>query len=164
MHRSTRREALVTLAAGVAAGPLAAQTGRKLLTFSESEYELLSVLADMILPPTDTPGAREAGVPAILDEDLAEDGERLQTLRTGLADLQERGFRDWPEEGRLELLTRFSEASGEERDFFETLKELTVDAYYSTEAGLVQELGYRGNTYLADFPGCTHDHQIDGDA
>lgn len=164
MSRSTRREALVTLTAGIAAGPLAAQRGREPRTFSPAEYQLLGTLADMIVPPTDTPGALEAGVPEILDEDLAEDGERLRTLRAGLANLQERGFPDWTEEGRLELLTRFSEASGQERTFFETLKELTVDAYYSTEAGLVQELGYRGNTYLAEFPGCTDDHQIDEDA
>ncbi len=47
-------------------------------------------------------------------------------------------------------------ASGERQAHFKLLKDMTVDYYYSTEAGLVTELGYKGNTYLSDFPGCTH--------
>ena len=37
-----------------------------------------------------------------------------------------------------------------------TRKDLTIDHYYATEVGLVKELGYQGNTYLAEFPGCEH--------
>lgn len=40
--------------------------------------------------------------------------------------------------------------------FFETMKNLTVDNYYRSEAGLVEELGFKGNTFRASFPGCTH--------
>jgi hypothetical protein len=37
---------------------------------------------------------------------------------------------------------------------------MTVEAYYSTEIGLAQELGYQGNSYLREFPGCQHEeHQ-----
>jgi hypothetical protein len=40
--------------------------------------------------------------------------------------------------------------------FFQTMKDLTIDGYYSSEQGLVQELGFKGNTFRASFPGCTH--------
>lgn len=162
MLRTTRREALVTIAAGFAARPLGAQVAYEPKTFAADEYELLGALVDMILPPTDTPGAREVGVHAMLDEDFARDDERLGIIRGGLATLTERGFLDLSADGQVALLTEYSEAAGSQRDFFETLKGLTIDAYYATEVGLVDELGYQGNTYLAEFKGCTHDHGIEG--
>ncbi len=161
MLRTTRREALVTIAAGFAARPLGAQLNYEPRTFAADEYELLGALVDLILPPTDTPGAREVGVHSMLDEDLAGDGERLGIIRGGLASLKERGFLELSAEGQVDVLTEYSESTGSQRDFFETLKGLTIDAYYATEIGLVDELGYQGNTYLAEFEGCTHDHAIE---
>jgi hypothetical protein len=38
--------------------------------------------------------------------------------------------------------------------FFRLIKNLTADGYYTSRAGLVEELGYTGNTVLAKFPGC----------
>lgn len=39
--------------------------------------------------------------------------------------------------------------------FFRLVKNLTADGYYTSRAGLIDELGYRGNTALARFPSCT---------
>ena len=40
------------------------------------------------------------------------------------------------------------------------MKGLTVDGYYTSQAGLTQELGWHGNTFLTEFKGCTHpEHQ-----
>ena len=40
------------------------------------------------------------------------------------------------------------------------VKDMTIDAYYKTEAGLKTELGWHGNTFLTSFPGCDHpEHQ-----
>lgn len=38
--------------------------------------------------------------------------------------------------------------------FFRLIKNLTADGYYTSRAGLLQELGYAGNTALAKFPSC----------
>lgn len=161
MLKTTRREALVTIAAGLSAPALHSQGTYEPSTFSAEEYESLGTLVDMILPPSDTPGAREAGVHAMLDEDLAKKATTLGILRDGLAALREQGFEDMTPAQRVETLTRYSESTGADKEFFDTLKGLTIDAYYSTEIGLVQELGYQGNTYLAEFPGCTHEHDLD---
>ena len=39
--------------------------------------------------------------------------------------------------------------------FFRLLKNLTADGYYTSRVGLVDELGYKGNTALPQFPSCT---------
>ena len=39
-------------------------------------------------------------------------------------------------------------------EFFVAVKRLTADGYYTSRVGLLDELGYRGNTALAGFPAC----------
>ena len=39
--------------------------------------------------------------------------------------------------------------------FFRLVKNLTADGYYTSRIGLIDELGYSGNTALARFPSCT---------
>lgn len=39
--------------------------------------------------------------------------------------------------------------------FFRLIKNLTADGYYTSRVGLLQELGYNGNTALSRFPSCT---------
>ncbi len=38
---------------------------------------------------------------------------------------------------------------------FRLIKNLTADGYYTSRVGLLEELGYNGNTMLARFPECT---------
>ena len=161
MPQTTRRQALVTLAAGLSVRSGSAQGAYEPVTFSEEEFDLLGAVVDMILPASDTPGAREVGVHAMIDEDLSERSDHLGTLRNGLATLRSEGFADMAVTQRTAVLTSFEDGSGENKEFFETVKGLTIDAYYSTEIGLVQELGYQGNTYLDEFPGCTDDHELE---
>jgi hypothetical protein len=62
---------------------------------------------------------------------------------------------------QIAVLTPLSLDSGSSLGkFFKMVKDMTVDAYYKTEAGLKTELGWHGNTYLPEFKGCTHpEHQ-----
>jgi hypothetical protein len=44
--------------------------------------------------------------------------------------------------------------------FYQRVKEMTVEGFYTSKIGLVDVLGYRGRTFLTEFPGCTHpEHQ-----
>jgi hypothetical protein len=38
-------------------------------------------------------------------------------------------------------------------EFFSTLRKYTADGFFTSEIG-IQYLGYIGNTYLKEFPGC----------
>ena len=39
--------------------------------------------------------------------------------------------------------------------FFQLVKNLTADGYYTSRTGLLEELGYTGNSALAKFPACS---------
>ena len=39
--------------------------------------------------------------------------------------------------------------------FFRLIKNLTADGYYTSRVGLIEELGYSGNTFRPSFPQCT---------
>ncbi|HKP88138.1 MAG TPA: gluconate 2-dehydrogenase subunit 3 family protein, partial [Blastocatellia bacterium] len=67
-------------------------------------------------------------------------------------------------EQQIELLTQISKneksPSTVEERFFRTIKNSTIDGYYTSEIGIHQELHYKGNSYLKEFTGCTHpEHQ-----
>jgi hypothetical protein len=59
-----------------------------------------------------------------------------------------------------ELLTRLAERPSSEEPagvaFFVEARRLTIDGYYRSEAGMLQELGFEGRTFLPAFEGCTH--------
>ena len=165
----TRRDAIKTVAAGLAvsaAGSAAAAPLVQIATayqprnFSSDQFRLLTTLVEMIIPETGTPGAAAAGVDRIIDDELGKDLDRRAKFRQGLAVLEAEKFSERDKDDQVRLLTEFSNSDGEKGEFFALLKDLTIDGYYSTEIGMVRELGYRGNTFLKDFPGCTHEeHQ-----
>src|SRR2546422_11588875 len=88
------------LTAGLPAGRLAAlgrsvharARGRALQVLDPHQAETVATIAEMIIPETDTPGARAAHVPEFIDLMLAEwfaDDDRARFL-AGLADVDER--------------------------------------------------------------------------
>lgn len=136
--------------------------------FQPAEFRTLEELTECIIPRSDTPGARDAGVALLIDKAVLADHTLTQPFRAGLADLNAaaidaygKEFLALPNEQKVHVLTPMSlEAQSDRGKFFAMVKDMTIDAYYKTEAGLVQELGWHGNTYLANFPGCTHpEHQ-----
>lgn len=141
---------------------------------SAHQNEMVTVLSELIIPRTDTPGAREAQVNRFIDSVLQEatPADRTAFLK-GLAWMDARSrllvgkdvLSATPAE-QTELLTRLSseERRGAEEqigvDFFQALKSMTITGYYSTEIGLRQELGDDGQMVQAEFKGCTHpEHQ-----
>jgi hypothetical protein len=158
MPNPSRRQALVTIAAGSAAaacsGPETPVSG----PLSAVEIDRLAELADTIIPATDSPGAREAGIGQMIAEDAAADDALLAQVRGLLGDFERKGLFSQDADGRIAVMTAMMNGAESEKAAFESLKSLAVDYYYRTEIGLAQELGYQGGTYLAEFPGCTHDH------
>ena len=123
----------------------------------------MATIAERILPATDTPGAREAGVHEFIDlllTDWRSDEERDRFL-AGLAQLDADSRQSFGEaflsltaEQQLTLLdpldveaARVRQAAAaaglEEIDdpsFFVMMKEMTLAGYYTSEIGMTQEL------------------------
>jgi len=147
----------------VPAGPYSARN------FDEAEFAVICRVADLIIPPSDTPGAVAAGVPRYIDGVVTANPGHKTRFRAGLKWLDSaastkfgRKFLDLDEAQQISLLKPLSEAVDGGRAqsdgdrFFALIKSMTADGYYTSRIGLVQELGYKGNTVLAAFPECTH--------
>lgn len=142
--------------------------------FSARQDELVTALAEMIIPQTDTPGAKAARVNRFIDTVLHEAPARdREAFLRGLSWLDNRSRtlygRDFLAAGtanQTALLTRLSAGetpSPEDRtgvEFFRAIKGMTIDGYYTSEIGLRQELGDDGQLFHLKFEGCTHpEHQ-----
>jgi hypothetical protein len=105
-------------------------------------------------------------VAAYIDARLAEafDAADRTTWRDGLKLIEQlsrqvngKPFLNATAAERLALLERIAANEGKpekpEEQFFKELKSRVVDAYYTSEIGIKQELEYRGNTYQAEFSG-----------
>ncbi len=142
---------------------------------SPAQLEAVATLAELIIPTTETPGARAALVDRFIDNLLANaqpaDKERFLTglawVDTRSTALYGKPFTGATPEQQTELLTKLAAASGHAADdapgvpFFTAIKQMTISGYYSTKIGLEQELGDNGQLFTAVFEGCTHDeHQV----
>lgn len=122
---------------------------------SSGELKFVDALAEGILPATDTPGARAAGVPAFIGLLFSEwmYRDEQQAFRDGLAALTVdakartgRAFVELDPARQLELLqawdtAAFAPAPREAPPpFFRRFKTLVVVGYYTSEVGQVQEL------------------------
>ena len=128
-------------------------------TLSTGQLELVAVMAEHIIPQTDTPGARAAGVHRFVDALLSDHyptAERDRFL-AGLADVDAqtrtrygKAFVDCTPDQQVALLTELDEAAfpavqidsprTSDTWFFRRMKELTLVGYYTSQVGATQEL------------------------
>jgi gluconate 2-dehydrogenase gamma chain len=139
------------------------------------QNETLSVLSDVIIPATDTPGAKEALVNRFLDLMVsAQPAEFQQQFVNALSFIDSESqqqfgdeFRKLTPDDQVGLLSAWAyprEASqwmeqAEKPDpghqHFGLLKALIAAAYYGSEIGQ-KELGWDGNFAHGDYQGCEH--------
>jgi sugar phosphate isomerase/epimerase len=144
----------------------------KPLFFSAEAYRDVSALVDAIIPVTETPGALAARADEYADlmiwldqEQHPTAEERITGFRRTVTTRYHKAFADLPSEQKSEFLTYLTGKSVAAADrpaaqFFSQIRSLAVHAYYTSPQGLIEDLGYKGNTYVAEFIGCTHpEHQ-----
>jgi hypothetical protein len=158
-----RREALKTGAAVALATPFLRAATWKPSLFTAHQNETVIALTDLIIPATDTPGAKAALVNRYMDL-LLKDGSSTERDRflAGLKWLDEESqrrekvvFVKMPAAKQIELLESLDSGEGEGNEFFRLAKSFTVRVYYQTEIG-TKELNKRG---VPKSFGCTHNGQ-----
>ena len=137
---------LAALLSGCEASP--PPSGWAPAALTQPQLDVLTVVVDRIIPATDTPGARDVGVPAFIDTLLdryAEEDQRRRVL-AGLDELGPEFLALTPEEQAALLVTldaeavRAREGDADPLPYFATLKEWTLVGYYTSEAGATEEL------------------------
>ena len=138
--------------------------------FDAHQNDTVVVLSELIIPQTDTPGAKAAKVNEFVDLVLsdASESDRKQFLK-GLAWMDARSqelfgtdFVSAAPEQQTALLTILASPKNkafEDQvgiDFFNAIKGLTITGYYTSEIGMKQELGDDGQLFFLEYPGCTH--------
>lgn len=144
--------------------------GRALAVLDPHQAETVGVIAEMIIPETDTPGAGAAHIPEFADLMLAEwssEDERTR-FRAGLADVDARSraafgadFVAGTDAQRAAILTTLdaevqAAQRAQEQPFFQRLKALTVYGYYTSKVGATQELHFEA--VPGSFDHCTDVH------
>lgn len=141
------------------------------------QYATVKGIAEMIIPRTETPGAADVGVAEFIDLMLTEwyeEGERKRFF-TGLAAVDSRtrarfkkNFVDCTSSEQSEMLTALGKEMAAEvpqhargfhsrgrsdgENFYATFRQLTLTAYYTSEAGATQALHFE--MIPGDYQGC----------
>lgn len=160
MERRTALQRLAVLLGGIALSPellagmaARAAAGEQPAGLQAGQLELLAELAETILPETDTPGAKAAGVDrfiALMVQECLPAAEAryfwdgLATADAYCNQLFGKSFTACPPEARNTFLRRLEAASKDKPDpeFWRMLKSLTLQGYFSSEIGMTQALNY----------------------
>lgn len=137
--------------------------------FSAHAYKTLQSLGQTIIPPDDEArGAVEAGAPEFIDLLTSENKDYQVLLGGGLMWLDNTCIDRYgsvylectaaQQKEILDLIAyrknfKKDPSLGQGIEFFSFLRKLTADGFFTSEIG-INYLGYVGNAYLKDFPGC----------
>lgn len=137
--------------------------------FDPLQYKTLQSLCEAILPAdADSGGAIEAGAPEFIDLLTSENTEYQSQLGEGLKWLDAtcksrygKTYLDCTPQQQIEILDLIAYRKNTAQDanlsrgveFFSFLRNFTADGFFTSKIG-IKYLGYKGNTYLTEFPGC----------
>lgn len=132
-------------------------------------YKTLQSLCQTIIPSDeDAKGAIEAGAPEFIDLITSENKDYQVALGGGLMwldntclDRYGSAYLDCTAARRKEILdliaysknAKHDPSLGQGMEFFGFLRKLTADGFFTSEIGIAY-LGYIGNTFVKEFPGC----------
>jgi gluconate 2-dehydrogenase gamma chain len=137
--------------------------------FSAHFYKTLQSLCQTIIPSDeDAKGAIEAGAPEFIDLITSENkayqvalGGGLMWLDNTCIDRYGNTYLDCTPQQQKEILdliayrknAKNDPSLGQGIEFFAFLRKLTADGFFTSEIG-INYLGYIGNTFVSEFPGC----------
>jgi hypothetical protein len=134
--------------------------------FAPDDFAALQAFTEILIPTDDTPGAREAWcahyIDFVLQSSVDVTPEVPRQWRQAMTALRDAGFHAADAAGRAAIVEAMARP---ERDravthpayaAFRLIKQQTVFAFYTSRAGSIEALDYRGNSYNPTFPACEH--------
>lgn len=119
--------------------------------FKGNEAAILTAIADVMIPRTDTSGALDANVPAFIDSMMAEvyNTEAQQRFHDGCAEFAA-SHEDFLEQDKAaqtatvkQALEAALSAEATQRPFILMARELTLLGFYTSEVGITENMEYQ---------------------
>lgn len=122
--------------------------------FTPGQAEVLAEICELIIPTTDTPGAKAAGVPAFIQKfvaDCYEDADRkafsdgFAMVETLSRDMAGADFMKAGAAKQVEILKAIEKKHHDDKKanpWWGTMKQLTMFGYFTSEIGCTQALRY----------------------
>ena len=139
--------------------------------FGTEDFDALQAFTEILIPTDDTPGAREAHCAHFIDfvlqasTEAAPDTQRQ--WRAAMTALREAGFHQADARSRAALVEAMSRPERERGathpayTAYRLIKQQNTFAFYTSRAGSIEALDYKGNSYNVTFPACNHpEHRI----
>lgn len=140
--------------------------------FTQTEYETVERLSEMILPSDGSAGAREAGVSEFIDFMVFSDPSVQYRFRYGLTwldtrseELYGKAFGSLQNDQQADILQHlaykdhYRPGEDEGREFFKRIREYTIMGFYTSRIGL-EQLDYPGLKFYSESPGCPHPEHL----
>jgi hypothetical protein len=139
--------------------------------FDAEDFAALQAFTQILIPTDETPGAREAHCAHFIDfvlqasTDVAPDTQNQ--WRTAMRALRDAGFHAADTDARAALVAAMSRPERERGAAhpayfaYRLIKQQNTFAFYTSRAGIIENLDYRGNSYYPEYPACSHpEHQV----
>jgi len=144
-RRSLLRSAILLVGGSLGGIPNIALAATADRFFTPAQFAIMSEMAEIIMPPTASPGAKDAGVPDYLDALMTNwaSGKRQGQFRALFDEVGGVGFMNLDDAGRLAFMKNFD--AGKLRVWdpaYTKFKELVLTLYYLAEVGATKELRY----------------------
>jgi hypothetical protein len=133
--------------------------------FAADDFEALQSFTEILIPTDETPGAREGHCAHYIDFVLqSSEGmpAHQKQWRDAMSLLKTAGFHDADTKTRLALVEVMSKperdrnASHPAYPAYRLIKQQNTFAFYTSRAGMIDNLDYKGNSYNVTFPACNH--------
>jgi hypothetical protein len=134
--------------------------------FDSDDFKALQAFTEILIPTDETPGAREAHcahfIDFVLDSSTGVNPDVQRQWREAMAALKAAGFHATDAAGRAAIVAAMArpeidrDATHPAYSAYRLIKQQNTFAFYTSRAGMIDTLDYRGNSVNAEFPTCTH--------
>jgi gluconate 2-dehydrogenase subunit 3-like protein len=139
--------------------------------FSAEDFDALQAFTEILIPTDDTAGAREAHcahfIDFLLDSSTGVNPDLQRQWRDAMSALKTAGFHAGDAAARAKIVADMARpevdrtASHPGYATYRLIKQQNTFAFYTSRAGMIETLDYRGNSVNAEFPACNHpEHQV----
>jgi hypothetical protein len=139
--------------------------------FDADDFAALQAFTEILIPTDGTPGAREAHcahfIDFVLDASSGVAPDAVRQWRAALRALKDAGFHAASSGDRGAIVAAMARPERERGTAhpayfaYRLIKQQNTFAFYTSRAGLIEALDYKGNTYNATFPACDHpEHRV----